>query len=90
MINEFVSVKSNHAKINLNLIAAEFQLNLLYLLLLVTDFPHYYKTIHYKSTSKNSVCNKWSNGIIFTTLHWKIPINLLIKLQKLLTVYNKK
>ena len=30
----------------------------MYFLLLVIDFPNQYKTIHCKSTNKNSVCNK--------------------------------
>ena len=25
----------------------------------VIDFPHHYKTIHCKSTNKNSICIKW-------------------------------
>ena len=36
----------------------------MYLLLLVIDFPDQYKTIHYKSTNKNSIFNKW-----FHTFH---------------------
>ena len=39
--------------------AAGFKSYLLYLLLLVIDFPDQYKTIHCKSTNKNSVFNKW-------------------------------
>ena len=41
------------------------------LLLLVIDFPNQYKTIHCKS----------KNGILFTKIHWKILINLLIDSQ---------
>ena len=52
-------VKSNHRKIHWYLMAEELKLYSLYLSLLVIGFPDQYKTIHCKSTNKNSVGNKW-------------------------------
>ena len=43
-------------------------------------------SIHCKSTNKNNVCN---NDIIPTIFHFKLSINLLIKLRKVLTVLGK-
>ena len=39
--------------------AVELELYSMYVLLLVIDFPDQCKTIHCKSTNKNSVYNKW-------------------------------
>ena len=55
------TVKSNYAKKHWNLMAAGIWLYSLYLLLLVIDLPDQYKTIHCKSTNKNSVCNSLEN-----------------------------
>ena len=81
------TVKSNHLKIYWNLMAAELYLYSLYFLLLVIDFSDQYKTIHCKSTSKSSVCNKRYH--ILTIFHWNISIYLLINSQKLFTMYRK-
>ena len=52
------TVKNNHVKTQWNVMAAVLLLYSLYLLLLVIDYSDQYKTIHCKSTNKNSVCNK--------------------------------
>ena len=67
--HHYYTIKRNHSKIHW-----------LYFLLLVIDFPDQFKTIHRKSTNKNSVCNK----CFYTIINWEILIIFLINSQKLL------
>ena len=60
--------------------AVGLQLYSLYLLLLVIDFPDQYKKIQIKTMFA-------TNGIILTTIHWKISINLFMNSQMKFTVY---